>query len=75
MTYREPMTALQLFRHGHDTASIASILKVFEQEALQQVSSQRSALLGLCDPYQRQEPRPASRIPYAGHYRMSPSGV
>lgn len=51
--------------------SIARILKISEAEALKQVSKQRSAALGLSDPYQHLEPRPASRIPYAGHYRLS----
>lgn len=49
--HRQPLSALQLFRLGRDTATIASILQISEVEALQQVSSQRSAALGQPDPY------------------------
>lgn len=49
--HRSPLSALQLFRLGRDTATIASILQISEAEALQQVSSQRSAALGQPDPY------------------------
>ena len=44
-------TALDLFRVGHDTVEIARILKITEASALKQVSSQRSAMLGLPSPY------------------------
>lgn len=49
--HRQPLSALQLFRLGRDTATIASILQISEAMALKQVSSQRSAALGQPDPY------------------------
>lgn len=67
-------TALDYFRAGRDTADIAIILGLTEAEALKAVNLQRSAALGLSDPYQQPEPRPASRFPYAGHSRLSLSG-
>lgn len=51
MALPKPLSAYQLFKFGHDTLSIASILGITEAEALEQVSSQRSALLGLPDPH------------------------
>lgn len=47
----KPLTAHQLFKIGHGTDSISSILGITEAEALEQVSSQRSAMLGLPDPH------------------------
>jgi hypothetical protein len=44
-------TALDLFRIGHDTVEIARILKITEAKALEQISQQRSAMLGLPSPY------------------------
>lgn len=44
-------TALDLFRIGHDTADIARILQITEAKALELVSKQRSAMLGLPHPY------------------------
>lgn len=49
--YRQPMTALGLFRAGHDTFAISKLLGITEAKALEQVSSQRSALRRLRDPY------------------------
>ncbi|ASW06277.1 hypothetical protein CKA34_10530 [Rhizobium sp. 11515TR] len=47
----QPMTALGLFRAGKDTLAISEILGITEAKALEQVSSQRSAMLRLHDPY------------------------
>lgn len=65
-------TALELFRSGRDTAEIASILRISEALALEQVTKQRSAELGKSSPY-RDAPvnlsvrHPANRlIAYAG---------
>jgi len=59
--------ALTLFRNGHDTAAIAKILKITEPQALKQVSSQRSAALGLSDPYPvPTTPWPQGQIAYQG---------
>ena len=44
-------TALDLFRIGHGTADIARILQISEAKALELVSKQRSAMLGLPHPY------------------------
>jgi hypothetical protein len=58
-------TALDYFRAGRDTADIASILNISEALALEQVSKQRSAVLGKHDPYEQ----PVKRGPlvrYAG---------
>lgn len=44
-------SALDLWRIGNDTADIARILKITEAKALEQVSKQRSAMLGLPFPY------------------------
>lgn len=43
--------ALRLFHVGFDTFEIAYLLGIPESQALEQVSSQRSAMLGLSDPY------------------------
>jgi hypothetical protein len=45
------MTALRLFRDGKDTLAISKILGITEARALEQVSSQRSAMLRRGDPY------------------------
>jgi len=45
------MTALDLFRRGYDTFSISITLGITEAKALEQVSSQRSAMLRRGDPY------------------------
>lgn len=74
MAHREPLTALQLFRNGHDTHAIANMLNIPESQALKSLTIQRSRELGLSNPYQQPEARPASRIPYAGHSRLSSSG-
>lgn len=44
-------SALDLWGVGNDTAEIARILKITEAKALEQVSKQRSAKLGLPIPY------------------------
>lgn len=65
--YRQPLQALQLFRVGHDTAAIAEILGITEAEALEQVSSQRSALLRRADPYPSHKVSwPSGRVSYQG---------
>ncbi|NTJ67554.1 hypothetical protein G6M50_06220 [Agrobacterium rhizogenes] len=51
VSFKDPMTALGLFRAGHDAQSISEILGITEAKALEQVSSQRSAVLRLRDPY------------------------
>lgn len=66
-----PLTAYELFRAGHDTMSIKTILRITEAEALEQVSSQRCASLGIPDPYKSHSPGqvawPSGRVAYAGH--------
>ena len=69
----QPLTALELFRAGYCTAAISNILKISEAEALEQVSSQRSAALHLPSPYHpKPKPKrkpigwPAGRVSYAG---------
>lgn len=69
----QPLTALQLFRGGLDTDDIRRILKISEAEALQQLTRQRGALLGLPDPYSNSRPasagsapRQTRRVAYAG---------
>jgi hypothetical protein len=60
-------TALQLFRNGHDTRAIATVLNISEAEALHQVSSERSTLLGRPNPYPSYKvPWPSGRVSYAG---------
>lgn len=49
--YRQPLTALSLFRIGHDTADIANILGCSEPEVLKQLSIERSRHLNLPIPY------------------------
>lgn len=61
-----PLTAYDLFRIGHDTLSISSILSISEAEALKQVSSQRSARLGRRDPFITRAEERAERVAYAG---------
>lgn len=45
------MTALELFRAGHDTAQIAHILRMSEAQALKALTLQRASDLGLASPY------------------------
>lgn len=59
------MTALELFRAGKDTLAIARILKITEAEALEQLSRQRSADLGLKHPYRHHEPNLSVRLRWA----------
>lgn len=63
-------TARELFLSGYDTAEIASYFRITEANALEQVSSQRSAALGIPDPYKSHSPGqvawPSGRIAYAG---------
>lgn len=69
MAKTKPLTALDYFRAGHDTMSIKSILKITEAEALEQLSRERSALLGRPDPYRSVSPSargPSGLIAYAG---------
>lgn len=47
----EPLSALELFRAGHDTVSISQILRMSEAMALEALTLQRCASLGLSDPY------------------------
>jgi hypothetical protein len=54
--HRTPATALQLFQIGHDTESISSILNIPEPEALKRLSVERSAMLGLPNPYSDLQP-------------------
>jgi hypothetical protein len=49
--YRQPLPVHSLFRFGHDTADIASILGCSEPEALKQLSIERSRHLNLPNPY------------------------
>ena len=46
-----PVSALQLFRDGFDTIAISDFLRITEAEALKQLSRERSAELGVSDPY------------------------
>lgn len=46
------LTAYDYFKFGHDTAAISSVTKITEDEALKQLSRERSAMLGIPDPYQ-----------------------
>ena len=65
--YRYPLKALDLFRIGHDTVAIAAILEISEAEALEQVSSQRSAKLRRADPYPSHKvPWPSGRFAFQG---------
>jgi hypothetical protein len=72
--HRSPLSALQLFRLGRDTATIANILRISEAQALEQLSRERSAALGRPDPYStnlvpvvREVPLSRSgRVAYAG---------
>ena len=71
MTYRSSIAAYDLFRAGGlDTADIARILKITEASALEQITRQRSAKLGLSDPYERQSvpvgERASAKVPFAG---------
>ena len=65
-------TALELLRSGRDTAEIASILRISEALALEQVTKQRSAELGKSSPYRdapvnlSTRPRTRPLIRYAG---------
>jgi hypothetical protein len=60
-------TAYDLFECGFDTLEIAVCLKITEAEALKQVSSQRSAKLGLPSPYEfKTASWPSGRVAYAG---------
>lgn len=68
-----PLTALQLFRGGLDTNQIAATLRISEADALEALTLQRSASLGLPDPYELSFPamREAhrgrfGRVAYAG---------
>lgn len=53
--YRQPLSALSLFRGGRDTADIAVILGISEPEAFKQLSIERSKHLNLPIPYERKE--------------------
>lgn len=67
MSNGSPLTAYDYFKIGHDTVTIAHIMKITEAEALYQLSRARSAALGLQDPYStpsRQMPR--QLVSYAG---------
>lgn len=70
MAVRSSIAAYDLFRAGRDTADIAYLLNITEAEALEQVSKQRSAKLGLSDPYERQSApvgdRASAKVPFAG---------
>lgn len=71
MATKHPLTALQLFRFGHDTLAIANILNTTEAMALEQLSRERSAVLGRPDPYNHPiepplVPWPSGRVAYAG---------
>lgn len=73
MARTKPLTALDYFRAGKNTADIARFLRISEAEALEQVSSQRSAALHLPSPYHpKPKPKrkpigwPAGRVAYAG---------
>lgn len=73
-SHRQPISALQLFRLGRDTATIATILQISEAQALEQLSRERSAALGLPDPYSTNSfpamrevhSAPSGRVAYAG---------
>jgi len=63
-------TALDLSRNGYDTVQIAAYFRITEAQALKQVTSQRSAMLGLPNPYKFNTPTkeawPSGRLAYAG---------
>ena len=63
-------TALELFRSGYGTDEIASYLRITEAQALERVCSERSASLGIPDPYKSHSPHvaswPSGRVAYAG---------
>lgn len=62
--------ALSLFRMGFDTADIATFLNLTEPEALEIVSKQRGAQLGLPSGYSDPRPSktfwPSGRVGFAG---------
>jgi hypothetical protein len=64
-------TALDLFRNGADTVQIALYFRITEARALEQLSRERSAALGIPDPYKSHSPGqvawPSGRVAYAGH--------
>ncbi|WP_141402106.1 hypothetical protein [Rhizobium subbaraonis] len=64
------LSALQLFRQGHDTSSISKLLGISEAAALAQVSQARSAELHRADPYHHpnvpKSKRHSGLIGYAG---------
>lgn len=66
-------TELQLFRAGYDTLEIARHRRIPEAKALELVTSQRSAMLGLSSSYKShssgQVPWPSGRISYAGTHK------
>lgn len=67
----KPLTALELFHAGNDTMQIAARLWIPEEEALEQVSSQRSAALRLPSPYPihpdaKPTGWPKGKVAYAG---------
>lgn len=69
----KPLTALELFRAGNDTMQIAARLSIPEEEALEQVSSQRSADLRLPSPYPvhpdaKPTGWPKGKVAYAGRF-------
>ncbi len=63
---RDPLTAYDLVRIGHDTLSISSILSISEAEALKQLSRERSARLGRRNPFITRSEEHAERVAYAG---------
>ncbi|MGX5719894.1 hypothetical protein [Shinella zoogloeoides] len=68
-----PLSALDLFRAGNDTMQIAARLSISEEEALEQVSSQRSASLRLPSPYPihpdaKPTGWPKGKVAYAGRH-------
>ena len=76
MSYRHPLSVLTLFRSGLDTTDIANHLHITEAEALEQLSRERSALLGRGSPYvQPEKPVSAPLHRYAGHSSSRISGV
>ncbi len=73
----KPISALELFRAGNDTMQIAARLSISEEEALEQVSSQRSAALRLRlpSPYPiRPDAKPTGwpkgKVAYAGRQQL-----
>lgn len=64
------LSALQLFRQGYDTAHISKLLNVTEAQALEIVSRQRGAQLGLPSGYSDPRPSkahwPSGRVGFAG---------